>query len=67
MEQTHRARWINAVVWGRQPGISDRDVYLSVVPMVHCDAWGMPYMLAAMGVKTVVVRKVDGVEILKRV
>ena len=67
VEQTHRARWTNAVVWGWQLGISDRDVYLSVVPMFHCDAWGMPYTLAAMGVKTVVVRKVDGLEILRRV
>ena len=67
VEQTHRARWTNAVVWGWQLGISDRDVYLSVVPMFHCDAWGMPYTLAAMGVKTVVLRKVDGMEILRRV
>jgi acyl-CoA synthetase (AMP-forming)/AMP-acid ligase II len=67
VQQTHRARWTNAVVWGWQLGINDRDVYLSVVPMFHCDAWGMPYTLAAMGVKTVVVRKVDGMEILRRV
>jgi acyl-CoA synthetase (AMP-forming)/AMP-acid ligase II len=67
VQQTHRARWTNAVVWGWQLGIGDRDVYLSVVPMFHCDAWGMPYTLAAMGVKTVVVRKVDGMDILRRV
>lgn len=67
VQQTHRARWTNAVVWGWQLGIDDRDVYLSVVPMFHCDAWGMPYALAAMGVKTVVLRKVDGMEILRRV
>jgi acyl-CoA synthetase (AMP-forming)/AMP-acid ligase II len=67
VEQTYRARWTNAVVRGWQLGISDRDVYLSVVPMVHCDAWGMPCTLVAMGVKTVVVRKVDGLETLRRV
>lgn len=67
VQQTHRARWTNAVVWGWQLGINDRDVYLSAVPMFHCDAWGMPYALAAMGVKTVVLRKVDGMEILRRV
>jgi fatty-acyl-CoA synthase len=67
VEQTHRARWTNAVVWGWQLGIDDRDVYLSVVPMFHCDAWGMPYTLAGVGAKTVVVRKVDGTEILRRV
>jgi len=67
VEQTHRARWTNAVVWGWQLGITDRDVYLSVVPMFHCDAWGMPYTLAGVGAKTVVLRKVDGMEILRRV
>jgi fatty-acyl-CoA synthase len=67
VEQTHRARWTNSVVWGWHMGITDRDVYLSVVPMFHCDGWGMPYTLAAMGVPTVVLRKVDGLEILRRV
>jgi acyl-CoA synthetase (AMP-forming)/AMP-acid ligase II len=67
VEQTHRARWTNAVVWGWQLGVSDRDVYLSIVPMFHCDSWGLPYTLAGMGVKTVVLRKVDGAEILRRV
>jgi fatty-acyl-CoA synthase len=67
VEQTHRARWTNSTVWGWQMGISDRDVYMSVVPMFHCDGWGMPFTLAAMGVKTVVLRKVDGLEILGRV
>lgn len=67
VEQTHRARWTNSVVWGWQMGVSDRDVFLHVVPMFHCDAWGMPFTAAAMGVKQVVLRKVDGAEILRRV
>ncbi len=67
VEQTHRARWTNSVIWGWQMGISDRDVYLSVVPMFHCDGWGMPFTLAGVGATTVVLRKVDGMEILRRV
>ena len=36
-------------------------------PMFHCNGWGMPYALVGMGAKQVVLRKVDGAEILRRV
>ena len=67
VEQTHRARWTNAVTFGWQAGVSDRDVYLHTLPMFHCDGWGMLYSVTGMGVKHVVLRKVDGAEILRRV
>ncbi|HEX2782392.1 MAG TPA: AMP-binding protein, partial [Ilumatobacteraceae bacterium] len=67
VEQTHRARWTNTMIMGWQFGINDRDVYLHLVPMFHCDAWAMPYNLSAMGVTQVVQRKMDGPEILRRV
>ncbi len=67
VEQTHRARWTNAVTFGWHVGVSDRDVYLHTLPMFHCDGWGMLYSVTAMGVKHVVLRKVDGAEILRRV
>jgi acyl-CoA synthetase (AMP-forming)/AMP-acid ligase II len=67
VEQTHRARWTNAVTFGWHAGVSDRDVYLHTLPMFHCDGWGMLYTVAAMGVKQVALRKVDGAEILRRV
>ena len=67
VEQTHRARWINAVTFGWHAGVSDRDVYLHTLPMFHCDGWGMLYTATGMGVKHVVLRKVDGAEILRRV
>ena len=35
--------------------------------MFHCNGWGMPFALAGMGVPQVVLRKVDGAEILRRV
>src|SRR5213075_57197 len=43
------------------------DVYLHTLPMFHCNGWGMPYALTGMGCKQVVLRKVDGEEILKRI
>jgi acyl-CoA synthetase (AMP-forming)/AMP-acid ligase II len=67
VEQTHRARWTNAVTFGWHAGVSDRDVYLHTLPMFHCDGWGMLYTVSGMGVKHVVIRKVDGAEILRRV
>ncbi len=67
VEQTHRARWTNAVTFGWQVGVTDRDVYLHTLPMFHCDGWGMLYTVTGMGVKHVVIRKIDGHEILRRV
>ncbi len=67
VEQTHRARWTNAVTFGWHVGVNDRDVYLHTLPMFHCDGWGMLYTVTGMGVKHVVLRKVDGAEILRRV
>ena len=64
---THRNLWINAVTFGLHLGISDRDVYLHTLPTFHCNGWGMPFVLASMGVRQVVIRKIDGAEILRRV
>ena len=35
--------------------------------MFHCNGWGMPYIVTAMGGKHIVLRKVDGPEILRRI
>ena len=35
--------------------------------MFHCNGWGMPYAVTAMGGRHVVVRKIDGEEILARI
>src|SRR5439155_21918493 len=48
-------------------GMTDRDVYLHTLPTFHCNGWGMPYALTAMGVRQVIIRKIEGEEILKRV
>jgi len=67
VEMTHRNLWTNSAIFGWHTGVSDRDVYLHTLPMFHCNGWGMPYALAAMGVPQVVLRKVDGTDILRRI
>ena len=67
VEMTHRMLWVNAATFGWQASISDRDVYLHTLPMFHCNGWGMPFALTAMGVPQIVLRKVDGEEILRRI
>lgn len=47
--------------------ISDRDVYLHTLPMFHCNGWGMPFAMTGVGAKHVVLRQIDGSEILRRV
>jgi acyl-CoA synthetase (AMP-forming)/AMP-acid ligase II len=67
VQLTHRNFWLNAVTFGWHLGMTDRDVYLHTLPTFHCNGWGMPYALTAMGVRQVIIRKIDGEEILKRV
>jgi acyl-CoA synthetase (AMP-forming)/AMP-acid ligase II len=67
VQLTHRTLWLNAATFGWQAGVSDRDVYLHTLPMFHCNGWGMPYALTGVGARQVVLRKVDGAEILRRV
>ena len=67
VELTHRNLWTNAVTFALHAGVTDRDVHLHTLPMFHCNGWGMPFAMAGMGVKQVVLRKVDGGEILRRV
>ena len=67
VELTHRNLWTNSATFGWHTGVSDRDVYLHTLPMFHCNGWGMPYALAAMGVPQVVLRKTEGPEILRRI
>jgi fatty-acyl-CoA synthase len=67
VQLTHRGCWLNAVTFGWHLGLSDRDVYLHTLPTFHCNGWGMPYAVTAMGVRQVIVRKIDGEEILRRV
>ena len=64
---THRNAWTNAVTFGWHASVSDRDVYIHTLPMFHCNGWGQTYAVTGMGGKHIVLRKVDGADILDRV
>jgi acyl-CoA synthetase (AMP-forming)/AMP-acid ligase II len=42
-------------------------VLLHTLPMFHCNGWGMPYGITGVGGRHIVLRQVDGAEILHRV
>lgn len=67
VQLTHRTLWLNAATFGWHMGVSDRDVYLHTLPQFHCNGWGMVYAVTAMGGEHIILRKVDGAEILRRV
>ena len=67
VQLTHRNCWLNAATFGWHTTVTDRDVLLHTLPMFHCNGWGMPYAVTAMGGRHVVLRKVDGEEILGRI
>lgn len=67
VQLTHRNLWINAAVLGLHACVTDRDVYLHTLPTFHCNGWGMPFIVAAMGVPQVILRTVRGSEVLRRI
>jgi fatty-acyl-CoA synthase len=67
VQLTHRNLWLNATTFAMHMQVSDRDVYLHTLPMFHCNGWGMTYAVTGVGGTHVVLRKVDGGEILRRV
>ncbi|MEP6599857.1 MAG: AMP-binding protein [Actinomycetota bacterium] len=67
VQLTHRNLWLNAAIFAMHVTASDRDVLLHTLPMFHANGWGMPYAMTGLGVRHVVLRQVDGTEILRRV
>lgn len=67
VQLTHRNNWLNATVFGLHAGATDRDVYLHTLPMFHANGWGMPYTITGVGGQHIVIRQIDGTEILRRV
>ncbi len=67
VQLTHRSLWLNAATFGWQLGVNDTDVYLHTLPQFHCNGWGMVYAVTGMGGRHIILRKVDGAEILRRV
>ena len=67
VQLTHRNLWVNAAMFGWHLGINDRDVYLHTLPQFHANGWGMVFSVTAMGGQHIILRKVDGPEILRRI
>ncbi len=67
VQLTHRNLWLNATTLALHTGVSDRDVYLHTLPMFHANGWGMPFAMTGLGAQHIVLRKIDGNEILRRV
>jgi fatty-acyl-CoA synthase len=67
VQLTHRNLWLNATTFALHAGISDSDVYLHTLPMFHANGWGMPYGVTGMGGRHIVLRQIDGTEILRRI
>ncbi len=64
---THRNIWVNAITFALHTTANDRDVYLHTLPMFHANGWGMPFAMTGVGAQHIVLRKIDGAEILRRV
>ncbi len=67
VQLTHRNLWVNSAVFGWQMNVNQADVYLHTLPQFHVNGWGMVYAVTAMGGTHVILRKVDGAEILRRI
>ena len=67
VQLTHRNIWTNAVTFAMHTRAWERDVFLHTLPMFHCNGWGMPYGMVGVGATHVVIRKIDGAEILRRI
>ena len=67
VQLTHRNIWINAVTFAMHMRLWERDTLMHTLPMFHCNGWGMPYATVGLGATNVVLRKIDGAEILRRV
>lgn len=67
VQLTHRNLWLNATVLALHTTLNDDDVLLHTLPMFHVNGWGMPFALTGLGGRHIVLRKVDGGEILRRV
>ena len=67
VQLTHRSLWVNSAVFGWQMNVNESDVYLHTLPQFHVNGWGMVYAVTAMGGTHIILRKVDGAEILHRI
>ena len=62
---THRNLYANAWNTIGHLRVSHDDVLIHTLPMFHANGWGTPFSGTGMGVKHVVLRKVDGADIFR--
>ncbi|MHB8573962.1 MAG: long-chain-fatty-acid--CoA ligase [Dehalococcoidia bacterium] len=62
---THRNLYANAWNTVAHIGVERHDVLLHTLPMFHANGWGTPFSGTGMGVRHVVLRKVDGADIFR--
>jgi acyl-CoA synthetase (AMP-forming)/AMP-acid ligase II len=67
VQLTHRTLSLHAMSIGWHLAVQPRDVYLHSLPLFHANGWGLPYACAAMGTRQVILRRVDGADVLRRV
>ncbi|SDI21321.1 MULTISPECIES: AMP-binding protein [Bradyrhizobium] len=67
VQLTHRNLWLHAVLFGWQASVNDRDVYLHTIQAFHGHGWGHPYAATNMGALHIMMRRIDGREILSRI
>lgn len=57
---THRNLYANALNFIMHLEVTQDDTILHTLPMFHCNGWGSPFAVTAMGGRHVVLRKIDG-------
>ena len=64
---THRNFYVNAYNYISHFGITHDDVDMWTLPLFHCNGWGGPYALTAMGAKHVIVRAPTDAEMFEMI
>jgi fatty-acyl-CoA synthase len=54
---THRNNYLHALVAMHHLRVSDKDVYLHILPMFHVNGWGAPFIYTANGATHICLRK----------
>lgn len=64
---THRNNYLHALSVMHHLRVSDRDIYLHVLPMFHVNGWGAPFYYTANGATQVTLRKASPEAIFEKV
>lgn len=61
---THRNLYVAGLTFAMHLALRDGEVYLHTLPMFHCNGWGMPYALSAVGATHVIHQNCTGASIV---